>query len=135
MKAVDSSHQKRVRDLKETHHDSLSMSEKIGVWCYQHMSTMYCVYLFTGIGAASLVGAITNNLFLTGVFGATSSYLIQLVSLPLITIGQKVEGEKNDALIAEIFKDTELLKLNLKEAMADLKDIRLGVNMLNVIKS
>lgn len=69
------------------------------------VGTMYCVYLFAVIGITSLVGVVTNNLFIALFFGGVSSYFFQLVLIPVLMVGQKVQtqrlvehAEKLDAL-------------------------------------
>lgn len=97
----------RIQKAHDAHAESLSMNERIGVFITKHVGNMWCAYVFTGIGIGSLVGIVTNNTLLGLVFGAVSSYFIQLVLLPIIMVGQAAESKKNDQLIAEIFTDTE----------------------------
>jgi hypothetical protein len=61
------------------------------------VGTMWCAYVFTVIGITSLVGAFTNNLSLTLIAGGISSYLLQLVLLPVIIVGQNVISASQDA--------------------------------------
>lgn len=61
------------------------------------------------LGAFCLVGAFTNSIFLTLVFGSISSYFIQLVSLSIIGIGTKVGEERTAHVLAKILNDTEEL--------------------------
>jgi hypothetical protein len=61
------------------------------------VGTMWCAYVFTVIGVTSLVGAFTNNLSLTLIAGGISSYLLQLVLLPVIIVGQNVISASQDA--------------------------------------
>lgn len=81
--------------------------EKSAVWAYENMATWECLTLFVIIGVFSLWGAVTNDSSLTLTFGALSSYFIQLVSLAIIAIGQKVESERNSHVLAEILFHVE----------------------------
>jgi len=82
------------------------MNERIAQWITDRVATMWCAYLFLVIGIGSLVGVIFNNATLALVCGAVSSYVIQLVLLPIIMVAQKTQtehhkshGEKLDELL------------------------------------
>ena len=97
----------RIHKAHESHGETLSMNERFGVFITNNVGTMWCAYIFTFIGIASLVGAVTNNAALALTFGAVSSYFLQLVLLPIIMVGQSVEGRKNEHVQSEILQDTE----------------------------
>jgi len=86
-----------------------SLNDRIALWVVKHVSTMYCAYLFVGIGVGAIVGTLFNWQIgiLCGVF---SSQFIQLVLLPIIMVGQDLlqkqssehherHGEKLDELL------------------------------------
>lgn len=61
------------------------------------VATIECAILFLGIGIGSLVGVITGNTVLALACGAVSSYVLQLVLLPLIMLKQAVQDRHTDA--------------------------------------
>lgn len=67
-----------------------AFNEALAVWLTQHTGTMATAYLFAGIGVGSLVGVFTGNVFLAALFGSISSYFLQLVLLPVLSVGQNV---------------------------------------------
>jgi hypothetical protein len=90
-----------IKNANIEHADSLTTNERIGVWVTSHIGTMYCAYLFAIIGIGSLVGVVTNNATLALMFGAVSSYFLQLVLLPVIMVGTNVQS-KHDQIKADI---------------------------------
>lgn len=69
----------------------------LAVTITKSVGTMWAAYIFTFIGVGGLVGAVTGNTTLALVFGSISSYLLQLVLLPVIMVGQNVISEAQDA--------------------------------------
>lgn len=88
------------RNVNKQHKQTLTKSERLAVWITNHIGTMYCVFLFALIGTGSLIGVISNNAFLAILFGAFSSYFLQLVLLPLIMLGQNIQ-QRHAELVAE----------------------------------
>jgi hypothetical protein len=78
-------------------HPHAGRQQAIAVWVTEHVATMQCAYVFLGIGAGSLIGIVTGNVVLALACGAVSSYVLQLVLLPLIMIGQRVQQAASDA--------------------------------------
>lgn len=74
------------------HQESLSLSDHIALTITDRVGTMQCVVLFLAIGIGSLVGVLTNNAILGAVCGSLSSYVLQLVLLPLIMMGQNLQS-------------------------------------------
>ena len=70
----------------------------LAVWVTEHVGTMWCAYAFLGIGLGSLIGVITGNAVLALACGAISSYVLQLVLLPVILVGQRVQQAHADAV-------------------------------------
>ncbi len=71
-------------------------NEKIALWTVEHVGTMACAWLFLAIGVGSLIGVLTGNTTLALVFGAVSSYILQLVLLPIIMVGQSLQNNRHD---------------------------------------
>lgn len=77
----------------------------LATWVTDRVATIECAILFLGIGVGSLVGVITGNTVLALACGAVSSYVLQLVLLPLIMLKQAVQDRHTDAR-AEIDHET-----------------------------
>ena len=60
------------------------------------VGTMYCAYLFAIIGIMAIVGAFTGNVGLVLIVGSISGYFLQLVLLPIIIVGQNLQGKKHE---------------------------------------
>ena len=92
-------------------HPHTGLNLVLALWITNHVGTMTCAYLFLGIGAGSLVGVLTGNALLALLCGAVSSYVLQLVLLPVIMVGQNVQqahadamSEQNHAMLSEILR-------------------------------
>lgn len=79
---------------------SAGFNARLAVWITTHVGTMTCAYIFAGIGVGSLVGIATGQVVLAAVFGSISSYFLQLVLLPIISVGQE-QGNKHQELQSE----------------------------------
>lgn len=83
-----------------------SFNEQLAVWLTNHTGTMLCAYIFAGIGVGSLIGVFTNNVFLAALFGSISSYFLQLVLLPILSVGQNVLSRHAEIQADEQFHAT-----------------------------
>lgn len=63
------------------------------------VGTMYCAYLFSVIGIIGITAALTNKTKLVLIIGAISGYFLQLVFLPIIIVGQKLQASKHSEII------------------------------------
>ena len=116
-------HTHTARNVNEQHHDEQAqqgINTTIAVWLTQHVGTMTCAYLFAVIGVGSLVGAVTGNTFLAVTFGALSSYFLQLVLLPILSVGQNVLGRKQELLAEEQYQTTLKSEHNIEGVLAHL---------------
>lgn len=84
-----------------------AFNERLAVWLTQHTGTMTCAYVFFGIGMGSLVGVFTGNVFLASLFGSVSSYVLQLVLLPVLSVGQNVLARHAELQADEQFHATQ----------------------------
>lgn len=82
-----------IRNANQTHHESLSRSERIALTLSNSMGTMLCFYIFMGIGIGAFTGILTGNALLGFGLGSLSSNVIQLVSLPILSIGQRLQAK------------------------------------------
>lgn len=107
-----------MRHANKEHANSLSHNEHLGVWITNHVGTMVCAYVFAIIGVGSLIGVITGNATLALLCGATSSYVLQLVLLPIIMVGTNVQS-KHDAIVSDIRYQVDILN---EEALKRIED-------------
>jgi hypothetical protein len=69
---------------------------------------MWCAYLFTALALVSLQSALkTGDLVI--IVAWISQTFFQLVLLPVIIVGQNVQGEASDARAQKTFEDTETI--------------------------
>jgi len=80
-----------IHNPNKLYKESLTRQDRLALWLSDHMGTMVCFYIFLGIGVGSFIGVLTGNLLLGLGLGALSSYVIQLVSLPLLAIAQRLQ--------------------------------------------
>lgn len=69
-------------------------NNKIALKITDVVATVWCAYLFAIIGIMGVTGALTGNVQLVLVVGAVSGYFLQLVLLPIIMVGGKLQSEK-----------------------------------------
>lgn len=83
-----------------------SLNTRIAVALTKRVGTMQTAYMFAGIGIGSLVGVFTGNAFLAALFGSVSSYFLQLVLLPILSVGQNVLSAHQEAQADQQFAAT-----------------------------
>lgn len=83
-----------------------SFNARVAVGLTRSVGTMTTAYLFAAIGIASLVGVFTGNTLLALACGSLSSYFLQLVLLPILSVGQNVLGRKAEIQADEAYKTT-----------------------------
>jgi hypothetical protein len=114
-------HQPRnVNQLHRKEQETAGFNTRVAVWLTKNVGTMQCAYLFAGIGIGSLVGVATNNVVLAAVFGSLSSYFLQLVLLPILSVGQNVLGRHQELQSDEMFKTSQRSFHDIEEIMAHL---------------
>ena len=100
--------------------ESAGFNTHVAVWLTNHVGTMTCAYIFAGIGIGSLIGVFTNSVFLAALFGSVSSYFLQLVLLPILSVGQNVLGRHAELQSDEMFKTSQHSFHDIEEIMAHL---------------
>lgn len=109
------------RNVNEVHAaERLGINDRIAVWISKNVGTMICAYIFACIGVASLVGALTGNALLAATFGALSSYLLQLVLLPIIMVGQNVQSRHSELQAEEMYRTTVSIFHDMEQVMQHL---------------
>jgi hypothetical protein len=114
-------HQPRnVNQMRRRELQSAGFNTRVAVWLTKNVGTMQCAYIFAGIGIGSLVGVATNNVVLAAVFGSLSSYFLQLVLLPILSVGQNVLGRHAELQADEMFRTSQRSFHDIEEIMAHL---------------
>lgn len=116
-------HPHQPRNVNRVHRreqETAGFNTRVAVWLTKNVGTMQCAYLFAGIGIGSLVGVATNNVVLAAVFGSLSSYFLQLVLLPILSVGQNVLGRHQELQADETFKTSQRSFHDIEEIMEHL---------------
>lgn len=116
-------HTHQPRNVNQVHRkekEAAGFNTRVAVWLTKNVGTMQCAYIFAGIGIGSLVGVATNNVVLAALFGSLSSYFLQLVLLPILSVGQNVLGRHAELQADEMFKTTQSSFHDIEEIMAHL---------------
>jgi hypothetical protein len=116
-------HPHQPRNVNRQHRreqQSAGFNTRVAVWLTKNVGTMQCAYIFAGIGIGSLIGVFTNSVFLAALFGSVSSYFLQLVLLPILSVGQNVLGRHQELQSDEMFKTSQHSFHDIEEIMAHL---------------
>ena len=73
------------------------------------VGTMWCAYIFAVLGSIGIVAAVTNSVTVVLLVGAVSGYFLQLVLLPIIIVGQNIQGKASDKRSEQTYKDAEAI--------------------------
>lgn len=107
----------------QLHEESLSQKDRIVIWITDRVGTIECAILFAAIGIASIVGILTGNYILGVALGAFSSYFLQLVMLPLISIRQNLDQRHAEFLAEVTYESTIKDEVNTEEIISKLDEI------------
>ena len=116
-------HRHQPRNVNQMHRreqQAAGFNTRVAVWLTKNVGTMQCAYIFAGIGIGSLVGVATNNVVLAALFGSLSSYFLQLVLLPILSVGQNVLGRHAELQADEMFNTSQRSFKDIEEIMAHL---------------
>jgi hypothetical protein len=72
------------------------------------VGTMWCAYVFTLISLVSLPDAIKSGSLITIISWIAQTF-IQLVLLPIIIVGQNIQGKASDKRSEQTYKDAEAI--------------------------
>lgn len=96
------------RQIKRAMDEVDGFNAKAAVLITRSVGTMWCAYLFTALALVSLRPALkTGDLVI--IVAWISQTFFQLVLLPVIIVGQNVQGEASDARAEKTFEDTETI--------------------------
>lgn len=96
-------------------------NKKLAIRITKTVGTMWAAYVFALLSLCSLPAILTQAFHLTifpgwlisasliALVAWVSSYFLQLVLLPILMVGQNIQGEAGDARAAKTFQDTETI--------------------------
>jgi hypothetical protein len=84
------------------------------------VGTMWCAYIFTLISLVSLPAAISSGQAIVIVSWIAQTF-IQLVLLPIIIVGQNIQGKASDKRSEQTYKDAEAILSECLQLQAHLK--------------
>lgn len=107
----------RVHDHFKRSHLIARANAAIAVKVTEIVGTMWCCYIFC------VFAALAAPIFATsGVFSWICQAVIQLVLLPLIMVGQKVDARASDARAEQTYADTELILAEIRSLKERIHD-------------
>jgi hypothetical protein len=96
------------REIKRAMAEVDGFNAKAAVLITRSVGTMWCAYLFTALALVSVRSALkTGDLVI--IVAWISQTFFQLVLLPVIIVGQNVQGEASEARAQKTFEDTETI--------------------------
>jgi hypothetical protein len=96
------------REIKRAVAEVDGFNAKAAVLITRSVGTMWCAYLFTALALVSVRSALkTGDLVI--IVAWISQTFFQLVLLPVIIVGQNVQGEASEARAQKTFEDTETI--------------------------
>jgi len=93
---------------------------KIGLIITTIVGTMWAAYIFTVLALISLPAAIGSHDVIIIISWVAQTFL-QLVLLPIIIVGQNIQGKASDKRAAETYKDAESILQQCLELQAHLQ--------------
>ncbi|HWW10340.1 MAG TPA: hypothetical protein VNY76_08845 [Candidatus Acidoferrales bacterium] len=104
---------KRLEELRrgrpaQTGQMRVGWNGKIGLFITGIVGTMWAAYIFTVIALISLPSALsTGNIII--IISWIAQTFLQLVLLPIIIVGQNIQGAASDKRAADTYKDAEAI--------------------------
>lgn len=112
----------RSRRPPQTTDEHVGLNGKIALFITENVGTMWCAYVFAVIGLVGIVASLSNNTSLTLIVAAVSGYFLQLVLLPIIIVGQNIQGRASDKRAVETYKDAEAILAECLHLQAHLQE-------------
>jgi len=104
----------------QTRDERVGLNGKIAVIVTAVVGTMWAAYIFAVIAFISLPASLsTGNL--TTIIAWVSSNFIQLVLLPVIIVGQNIQGRASDKRAIQTYKDAEAILSECLQLQAHLQ--------------
>jgi hypothetical protein len=93
-------------NVNHRHAQSMSPLDRAGVSITRAVGTMICAIIFALLAFISLPAAIHTHNLITIIAWIAQTFL-QLVLLPIIMVGQNIQGRHSETLADEEFKTTQ----------------------------
>jgi hypothetical protein len=91
-----------------TSDERVGINGKVGLIITLIVGTMWAAYIFTIIALVSLPAAIQSGSIITIISWIAQTFL-QLVLLPIIIVGQNIQGKASDKRADQTYKDAEAI--------------------------
>ena len=88
--------------------ESVGVNGKVALIITAVVGTMWCAYIFTLLALISLPAAISSGQAIIIVAWIAQTF-IQLVLLPIIIVGQNIQGKASDKRSEQTYKDAEAI--------------------------
>ena len=89
--------------------ERVGVNGKVALIITSVVGTMWCAYVFAVLGLTGIAAAVTNSVTVVLIVGAVSGYFLQLVLLPIIIVGQNIQGKASDKRSEQTYKDAEAI--------------------------
>jgi hypothetical protein len=103
----------KIDDQRRKDNPMARFNSRVGLGITLVVGTMWCAYLFTFLALISLPSAIKTGDVIVIIAWIAQTFL-QLVLLPIIIVGQNIQGKAADARSEQTYKDAEAV---LQEAL------------------
>lgn len=89
--------------------ERVGVNGKVALIITSVVGTMWAAYVFAIIGVTGIAAAVTNSVTVVLIVGAVSGYFLQLVLLPIIIVGQNIQGKAADKRSEQTYNDAEAI--------------------------
>ena len=100
--------------VTETHGQTLSLNNRIGLAITKRLGTMWAAYVFAALTLVSLPAALASGNELVIVAWVAQTFL-QLVLLPVIIVGQNIQAAAADARAVATYEDATTMLEEAKQ--------------------
>lgn len=104
--AVVAGHRHQPVNANKTHRDRMSPLDKAGVFITRVVGTMICAIAFAALALVSLPAALGSHSAIIIVAWIAQTFL-QLVLLPIIMVGQNIQGKHTETMADVEFQTTQ----------------------------
>ena len=102
--------------------DRMGLNMRIAVWITQKVGSMWCAYIFAALALISLPAAIASQNVIVIVAWVAQTFL-QLVLLPIIMVGQNVQGAHADARAEADFEINQKAEAEIEKLLNGIRSI------------
>jgi hypothetical protein len=89
--------------------ERVGVNGKVALIITSVVGTMWCAYVFAVLGLTGIAAAVSNSVTVVLIVGAVSGYFLQLVLLPIIIVGQNIQGKASDKRSEQTYNDAEAI--------------------------